>query len=1057
MIKRRWTRIAGSLSLIVLTGMLLTTVVDAGERPVLQTAVSPARRISAIPRTPPLPDTMRVIAIRVDFQPDTMETTTGDGSFFYEIPEGDDSADWAIDPPPHDSSYFADQLFAARTYFSRHSRGKLTLTGAVNSGDNSGGDVFPAGEQAAYTLPYPIWHINWADGDNDRLNTTLTQLFVDAWTLADEDSTVDVSQYDLFVIFHAGAGNEFDTGYDTTPFDIPSVAITAEDLADFVSLPNGILLSSGTVTDGVILPETQRQGDVEVGLIGTIAHQMGYLLGMPHLYDTETGMPGVGMFGLMDRGFGGFYGLIPTPPHAWTRVYMGWDSVTVVESGEVSLGAYGLPDSLFGEDLARLVKVPINENEYYLLEARYRDADEDSTTVGYDRDGRQITFHANYSYDVEEGFGVLVDVEDPDFDLPARGVLIWHIDDGVISRKLSMDALQTDENWRAIDLEEADGSQDIGNEYAYLTASYGSEYGIQQDAFYIDNDYWRLANDSYSVEFGPFTVPSSTANNGGESHISIYGFSAPNDTMTFTVDNTWAQGDFPSELEWASGKVQFTFADLDQNDSLELVLWDEAGVFRAFNADGTVYGDSILADLPDQTYQVRVIKEQPYLYLFGESAVYTLDAQTGQGSSEALSIFGTESPVLEAAVMDTTIQNATLVYLRDLGNEYVLTQEYLGMVLGIGSSIHRDTLTTTGQFIKLGPSHLDSMLFLQETGALSLIDRTTAIPVAAAILSSAPALNETENVTDPISADFDGDGIWDVAAVTSEGRIVRWFGGEGWSQGHIEEVEYPIDAIHPADVDDDGIPELVATIPGKRLIAYELNGLVSEGTPLTLANHLGSPDLEGGLFFDVDGLGGVDFAAFSTIEPGKSVIAGYNLADGRALTGFPIDFGYASGQIVPETGIVDLDGDGDLELVTLTQLGSDATQLRVIDLPARASGDPKIFWGMAEGDVNGGRCYPYASAVSVEAGTRSLTSSYIWPNPIRDNLLHLRFPGVASGKAAVRIYDLMGRLVEETETDVSAGLENEATLSVAGWASGVYVAKLEIGGEQTLIRFAVVH
>ncbi|MFH0882078.1 MAG: hypothetical protein V2A56_03755, partial [bacterium] len=183
-----------------------------------------------IARTPPLPDTLRVIAIRVDFQPDTLNTTTGDGSFFYEIPNGEDPENWRIDPPPHDSLYFADQLYALRRYFERHSRGKLALTGRQNNGPESGGDLFPVGAQAAYTLSYPIWHVNYGNGDNQRLNETLTQLFIDAWTLADADPDVNLSDYDLFLIFHAGAGNEFDTGFDTTPFDIPSVVIGPNDL-----------------------------------------------------------------------------------------------------------------------------------------------------------------------------------------------------------------------------------------------------------------------------------------------------------------------------------------------------------------------------------------------------------------------------------------------------------------------------------------------------------------------------------------------------------------------------------------------------------------------------------------------------------------------------------------------------------------------------------------------------------------------------------------------------------------------------------------------------------
>lgn len=136
--------------------------------------------IGQIPRTPPLPDTLRLLAIRVEFASDTLSTTTGDGTFWQSIPAGREEEDWTIDVPPHDANYFERQLAAVRRYFERHSGGKLTITGNLASGPNDGGDLFPAADVAAYTLPYPIWHINYGNDDDERLNQTLTQLFVDA-------------------------------------------------------------------------------------------------------------------------------------------------------------------------------------------------------------------------------------------------------------------------------------------------------------------------------------------------------------------------------------------------------------------------------------------------------------------------------------------------------------------------------------------------------------------------------------------------------------------------------------------------------------------------------------------------------------------------------------------------------------------------------------------------------------------------------------------------------------------------------------------------------------
>jgi hypothetical protein len=59
------------------------------------------------------PDTLKILAIRVEFQADTSETTTGDGTF--DLTQGTDSLQ--IDPPPHNKNYFEDHLLFARNYF----------------------------------------------------------------------------------------------------------------------------------------------------------------------------------------------------------------------------------------------------------------------------------------------------------------------------------------------------------------------------------------------------------------------------------------------------------------------------------------------------------------------------------------------------------------------------------------------------------------------------------------------------------------------------------------------------------------------------------------------------------------------------------------------------------------------------------------------------------------------------------------------------------------------------------------------------------------------------
>ena len=108
-------------------------------------------------------------------------------------------------------------------------------------------------------------------------------------------------------------------------------------------------------------------------------------------------------------------------------------------------------------DLPKAVRIPIDEREYFLLENRQQRGqrgvveDEDAEKVWIDPD--QVT--------IEEG--VWVAMEEYDVFVPGSGVLIWHVDEGVMARAEDPSTVNNQAHWQAIALEEADGYRDIGN------------------------------------------------------------------------------------------------------------------------------------------------------------------------------------------------------------------------------------------------------------------------------------------------------------------------------------------------------------------------------------------------------------------------------------------------------------------------------------------------------------------------------------------------------------------------------------------------------------------
>ena len=65
--------------------------------------------------------------------------------------------------------------------------------------------------------------------------------------------------------------------------------------------------------------------DIQYSITGTWAMMIGFAVGLPPLWDINTGQSGVGVFSLMDQGSNNGRGIIPAPPDAWTRIYAGWE------------------------------------------------------------------------------------------------------------------------------------------------------------------------------------------------------------------------------------------------------------------------------------------------------------------------------------------------------------------------------------------------------------------------------------------------------------------------------------------------------------------------------------------------------------------------------------------------------------------------------------------------------------------------------------------------------------------------------------------------------------
>ncbi len=556
--------------------------------------------------------TMRILAIRVDFPRDTISTTTGDGGFDFGNREGR-----KIDPPPHDSSYFQDQFKFVDHYFRQVSGNRLSMEATV----------FPSGNRIAYRMSEPIWHYHPDPADNDLTNQRITELWREAWNAAGQDPNVHfytvsgtdtIPNYDLYVVLHAGSGNEYDLGYDDTPFDIPSGFMTKADYSKYLSItnPRGLPITTsdgGTfyIPEGALLPEmsSQKTGSewIDIGVGGLYTFLLGRSIGMPFLYDVDKGTSRVGRWSLMDRGFGTFFGILPGYPDAYTRMRMGW--VQPVPAPDTGIVELRIPQDTLHPTLPEVMRFEGAGDEYYLMEARNRDPDSVKCAYVYDVAGHRAKLTDQYEIELDtslaNSFGVIVRADNYEFDTPGSGVLVWRVNAAEERRRTALNIpFQTGSIPYVLKLIEADGSEDFGQNYDMFSPGSGTETGSPYDAFFRNNTEWSHANgDDGAVRFSREVNPPAITSNGAPLQFTLGQFSSVGWTMSFRVYRNSNQLEGEKRFRISPSKSPVVAIPFDvNNDRFDEVWIADSNAIYGLTTDGNWIGtDTIRFVTHDQT------------------------------------------------------------------------------------------------------------------------------------------------------------------------------------------------------------------------------------------------------------------------------------------------------------------------------------------------------------------------------------------------------------------------------------------------------------------------
>jgi Secretion system C-terminal sorting domain len=966
-------------------------------------------------------DTLRILAVMINFQEDNDASTFGNGKFGSIYTQ--DYGNKILDPLPHDKQYFESHLEFAKNYFRKVSKGKLNITYTV----------------LPDTLTVSGIMKNYTTLSNSTDFTPLGNFASEVWNLADQHYTsVNFSGYDLFVIFHAGVGRDLTLpGSLGNEKDLPSVYLGQDALKKiYGSSFAGFPVSGGNfhIVNSLILPETENREVSSFGqtalfqitINGLITASIASYLGLPDLFDTNTGLSAIGRFGLMDgQSIFSYSGLFPPEPSAWEKIFLGWAQPVTVSPGtyniDLTAGLYASPADTV------ILKVPINSSEYFLVENRERDVNSNGSTLTILLGGQTITktftkdATGYYSFAVDSVYGVVTDVDEYDWSLPGwitdtsnykGGILIWHIDDNVINAKIGTDQINTDKTDRGVELVEANGIKVIGEKFTDIFGDLVIGEGSYEDYYYKTNP-----GVLYTNRFDKDSRPNSNTHSGANSLIAMSGFSNSANRMSFN-------------LAYGDSVLKPVFAVSDSNLSNNFTKLTSTGNRFFIANENLLFTSDNLGNITSTPISLSAFKPASIFidsvdYLFGiKDSFITIARYSASSTVPTIQTINTQKMLSCSPVIDTNGTQKEL--LVGTINGYILVYKIdpsIPTVIQSTSTMFPEGNSYLVKNIVANNDYYGALLVTTSSGSTSLIQDNQKSVTINDIISQISLTKSHGSYT--IIA-LGNNGFY----IISGGVLIRKITLNSF-----------VNSFALADLKNDGDNYIIYSF-GNQVHAINLTGAEAVNFPFTNTDNQNFT----GTILTADFEGDNKSEVITFTQDGR--IFAIDGGTGKVVSGFPI----STGKLILASAIYDDNGKISMAVIDSSKhfygwnIGSTA-------------GTP--YWAEENGNNLNNAFIAGASSIQHINEFFPKGKVYNYPNPVYNGQTAIRYYVSENSRINIKIFDLAGDFVAELNNEAQGGYESETIWKVNNIQSGIYLARVEAVGssgktESNIIKIAVV-